>query len=172
MESSRPRGRNGPSRNGSSDGDNLRSAFAEGMGLFAGVMTSVMRSSASPPSQRGQRKALSRSSSSSNPSTWSPTRDSSPEPDIRSSSPPPVEEEMEAYLESFKVTRKVPEDELNIAKQQLLAEDFTPDVLGDSSMSIARIQELTGFREGRSRQLKRDADLFAKKISVKRQRRG
>ncbi|KAJ7631602.1 hypothetical protein DFH06DRAFT_1005013, partial [Mycena polygramma] len=104
------------------------------------------------------------------PSSYVPVAPRSPE---RASSPPPaVEDELDTFMEAFRVAKKITGPIIAGALAKLRAGQYSPDVLCEPSVTTERLTELTGLAEGQVHALKKFAREWSGKIEGKRARRG
>jgi hypothetical protein len=100
----------------------------------------------------------------------SPSPPSSP---VRQSSPPPaITDELDKFLAAFGKAKNISEETLVIAGDGLRTARYMPDVLFEDSVSISRLQELTGLAEGEVHALRKFSRDWSGKIAAKRAKRG
>ncbi|KAJ6574549.1 hypothetical protein B0H19DRAFT_1371553 [Mycena capillaripes] len=93
-------------------------------------------------------------------------------PERASSPPPDVDNELEVFMELFRVAKKIPSSVIVDAIARLRPGQYSPDVLCEPSVTTERLGELTGLAEGQVHQLKKFARQWSGKIEGKRARRG
>ncbi|KIL54227.1 hypothetical protein M378DRAFT_19111 [Amanita muscaria Koide BX008] len=95
-----------------------------------------------------------------------PTPPSSP---ICPSSPPPLlADELDKFLDAFGKAKNIPNEIISAAGVHLRSAHYMPDVIFESSVSVDRLRELTGFAEGEVHALKKFAREWSGKIAAKR----
>jgi hypothetical protein len=91
----------------------------------------------------------------------------------RASSPPPaIEDELDVFMEAFRVAKRISADLISDATDRLREERYTPDILSEATVTFERLRHLTKFAEGEVHQFRKFARDWTGKIEGKRARRG
>ncbi|KAJ7887771.1 hypothetical protein B0H13DRAFT_1888726 [Mycena leptocephala] len=97
---------------------------------------------------------------------------SAPRSPVQASSPPPaIEDDLDVFMDAFRHAKNMPDTRIDNAKAQLRDVCYTPDILAESSLTLERLMELTGFAEGEVHGLKKFARQWTGKMEGKRARR-
>ncbi|KAJ7815782.1 hypothetical protein B0H14DRAFT_3475819 [Mycena olivaceomarginata] len=96
-----------------------------------------------------------------------------PRSPVQASSPPPaIEDDLDVFMDAFRRAKNIPTALIDVAKGHLHGACFTPDILSEPSVTVERLQELTGLAEGEVHQLRKFARQWTGKMEGKRARRG
>ncbi|KAJ6556130.1 hypothetical protein B0H19DRAFT_1376984 [Mycena capillaripes] len=97
---------------------------------------------------------------------------SAPRSPVQVSSPPPaIEDDLDVFMDAYRRAKNMPDTRIDNAKAQLRDVCYTPDILAESSVTLERLMELTGFAEGEVHGLKKFARQWTGRIEGKRARR-
>jgi len=150
-----PRGLIGPGRSSSikiptanSTSDSTQTLLASVMAMMAHSMTATMQKSA----------VHTRPPSSLPPS--SPPRESSP--------PPALDDELRKFLDAFAKAKGLSEAVIDRVYKHLADASYSPDAISEDSLSVSRLQELTGLPEGQVYALRKFSREWCGKIDAKR----
>ncbi|KAF9034763.1 hypothetical protein BJ165DRAFT_1533815 [Panaeolus papilionaceus] len=90
-------------------------------------------------------------------------------PPVASSPPPPaLEDELSLFLDAFGRSKGISEEIIRNACLKLQLQHYSPESLSELSLSVERIQELTGFHEGEVYSLRQFARKWCGKVDAKR----
>lgn len=95
-----------------------------------------------------------------------------PSPQLRSSSPPaPDDDELFIALAAFGKKRKLAGDQITHAYQQFRAVGYAPDSFDGTTVTLDRVQQLSGFNEGTASALMIYCKKWSDRMEAKRERR-
>lgn len=159
-----PRGCSGPGST-SSDGPSGAPDVATLLLSIVVPMVTMMAQSVTSTMQKASHRQ--RSPPSSLPPSSPPPSSSPP----YSSSPPPVQDELDIFLEAFGCAKEISEECIDMMSVGLKAGYYTPDAISEDSLPFERLKVLTGLPEGQVYALRKFARAWCGKVDAKRAKR-